>query len=134
MFLFCITLSSCAQQVAKPYPEKSLSNEQVARLRPSKSNSIWQPAFVDFMDISRHIDEPKWKNVGNYFAGYPKRMNLKPGRYRVKFICSSGASYAYPSTIIVVEAGTIYSTRCFNAVDGLIGIEVVESNETGVKL
>lgn len=131
--ILILLTTSCSLRIAKPFDVSKVLDE-VARLRPSKTPSLWKPQLVDVLDTSREATEHDWINVGNSIAGYPSKMNLKPGRYEIRFICTRGPSYAYPYATIVVEAGKIYSTRCFNAVDGMIGVEVKESDEQSVIL
>ncbi|MBQ4862173.1 hypothetical protein J8L98_10785 [Pseudoalteromonas sp. MMG013] len=131
-----IGISGCAMlPVSKPYKNKSLSNDKIAMLRPTIENSTWVPGISEIMNKSRDIETPRWRSIGNSFiGGYPQRMNLLPGRYEIIFYCANGNSYAFPRAKVVVEEGKIYSTRCFNAVDDQVGVEVIESNINNVKM
>lgn len=132
IFVFCLIASGCAT-VKYSYKDKNTPDYEVAKLRQSKVNNGWRAYFSDYIDLNKG-SEKRWQSVGNHFTGFSSSMNFLQGKYVVRFMCSTGASVAYPVLDLSLEKGEIYSVRCFNAVGGTVGVEVKESNINSVEM
>lgn len=126
-------ISGCAT-TKYGYKNKSLPDKEIAKIRQAKVNSVWDAYFSDYLNLSEGFNKNDWKSVGNHFTGFSGRLNLLPGVYLIRFMCSTGSSVAYPSVEIKVEQGRIYGARCFNGVDNMVGVEINEMTENQVKL
>lgn len=125
--LMVIAITSCANlSTYKNYKNKKLSEDLVAKIRPSTKNSVYTPGIASIKNTSRDAIDRQTKSVGGSMAGYPVKMNLLPGRYFITFYCFTGNTYSFPSTEVVVEEGSTYYSRCFNAPEGKVGVEVYE--------
>ncbi|MCF2859153.1 hypothetical protein L1286_16845 [Pseudoalteromonas sp. SMS1] len=126
--LMALAVTSCANlSTYKNYKNKKLSDDLVAKIRPSTKNSVFTPGIASVRNTSRDASDKKTKSVGGAMAGYPVKMNLLPGRYVITFYCFTGNTYAFPSAEVVVEEGSTYYSRCFNAPEGKVGVEVYEA-------
>lgn len=132
--ILCILIvNSGCQTVKYQYKDKSLPTDKIARIR-ADNGSDWHELLSDYMELSKPIEQRKWKSIGNHFSGFSSRLNLLPGRYLIRFYCNGGQILAYPSADVVVETGKLYSARCYNAGNQQIGVEVTEATDSQVVL
>ncbi|WP_286340382.1 hypothetical protein [Ferrimonas sp. YFM] len=127
MALMVSILSGCAG-VHYQYGDIKPKDNEIAKLRKSPENSMWTPLLADYIELE---NKPlKWKTVGDEWIGYPVGMNMLPGKYRIRFKCSSASNYAFPYADVHAEAGKTYTARCFKAANDMVGVEIKESPKT----
>ena len=130
---YTIFLSGCSNTVSYQYKDKTLPDEQISKIRKSEQKSLWQPYISDYLELGKANKD--WKSVGSHFTYFSTALNVLPGKYAIQFYCVTGSTYAYPTATLNAEAGYVYESRCFNAVDGKIGVELkaVKSSQNHVK-
>lgn len=133
LVISCLLLTSCAM-TKYTYKNKSLTEEQISRIRQTKANTTWVAFFSEYQDLRPQSAKKDWVSIGDHFFGFPNKLNMLPGPYRIQFYCSSGSTMAFPIVDVYVEAGKIYAARCFSAVENKVGVEVTEASKDDVYL
>jgi len=127
-----VFLPGCANIVSYQYKDKKLPDDQISKIRKSERKSLWQPYISDYLKLGEANKD--WKSVGSHFTYFSTALNVMPGEYAIQFYCVTGSTYAYPTATLNAEAGYTYESRCFNAVDGKIGVELkaVKSSQSHI--
>jgi len=131
--IIALMATGCASTYSQ-FKDKSLPETQYAKLRPLKINNGWTPMVENFA-LAKDISDGKknWVELGGFMVDAPSKVNMLPGEYMFIFQCRTGSSYAFPMAVMKLEAGKVYSSRCFNAVGDKVGVEVKESTIDAVE-
>ena len=131
--MLALAMTGCASTYSQ-FKDKSLPETQYAKARPLKVNNGWTP-MVETFALAQDIAGGKknWVKLGSFMVDAPTNVNMLPGEYMFIFQCRTGSSYAFPMTVMKLEAGKVYSSRCFNAVDDKVGVEIKESTIDAVE-
>lgn len=132
VFLSVLTISGCATRYT--YKNTSLPETDISQIRNTKVDNGWRALFSDYADLSDTKNGNDSISLGDHFIGFSSKMNFLPGLYWIRFRCVSGSVESYPSATVELKKGTIYSARCFNAVENKVGVEIKESTRDMVDM
>lgn len=125
--IIVISASGCASTYSQ-FSDKSLAESQFAKLRPLKTADGWTPMIQSYALTGKSVERKNWVQLGSAVSDAPASANMLPGEYLFMFQCRTGGAFAMPMVEVKLEAGKVYSSRCFNAGGDKIGVEVKESD------
>lgn len=133
LMCYVVFLSGCADLVSYQYEDRELPDNKISKIRKSSKKSRWQPFISDYLELKEGETDEDWTSVGSHFTYFSTALNVLPGNYAIQFYCKTGSTYAYPMAVLKAEAGKTYESRCFNAEDNKVGVELKEVKDVIVK-
>ena len=128
-FIILATISGCASN-SHMYNPDGLPIDQLAKVVNYKTK--WIEAQHNSF-IVRVFDESSNAVVKRSFLEYflrgdYKSVSLKPGKYYFVFKCHDGYTYAYPRSLVELEAEAEYTVFCERIIEeggGILGLDKI---------